>query len=334
MPACLLCGKQQNLPYTCNYCGGRFCSEHRLPESHDCDGVELRIPSGKRFESKFDESVNRKPTSGRRPRPIDPQTVGTRPKPDYPRSPPVKLRADAGAETGKRIVDSKTKQHLRKLFLIALVVAVVAAIASGSLPIDLPQGLDGEFELPAGNVATNQTPGAAIETQASGPTHAPYSNANERKVEVLIHREVNVRRGEQGLSELDHDSELRGIARKHSEVMAAQRDIFHTQPDGDDLSDRYSQGGNSCRVPVDGNSYSTGGENVAKTWYKEDVMADGGTVHHSTPQQLAAGVVDQWMNSPGHRENILKDYWRNEGIGVNITEERGKLAVYVTQDFC
>ena len=35
---CQFCGKEESLPFTCNYCGGTFCSEHRLPEAHQCTG--------------------------------------------------------------------------------------------------------------------------------------------------------------------------------------------------------------------------------------------------------------------------------------------------------
>jgi Zn-dependent protease len=35
---CDFCGKDEDLPFTCNYCGGTFCGEHRLPESHACKG--------------------------------------------------------------------------------------------------------------------------------------------------------------------------------------------------------------------------------------------------------------------------------------------------------
>jgi Zn-dependent protease len=35
---CDFCGKDEDLPFTCNYCGGTFCAEHRLPESHACKG--------------------------------------------------------------------------------------------------------------------------------------------------------------------------------------------------------------------------------------------------------------------------------------------------------
>jgi Zn-dependent protease len=35
---CDYCGKEEDLPFTCNYCGGTFCGEHRLPEAHACKG--------------------------------------------------------------------------------------------------------------------------------------------------------------------------------------------------------------------------------------------------------------------------------------------------------
>lgn len=40
MAKCDICGKETTLPFRCKYCGGTFCDEHRLPESHDCDGLD------------------------------------------------------------------------------------------------------------------------------------------------------------------------------------------------------------------------------------------------------------------------------------------------------
>lgn len=39
MQNCEECGKEISMPYTCSFCGGKFCSEHRLPENHSCDGL-------------------------------------------------------------------------------------------------------------------------------------------------------------------------------------------------------------------------------------------------------------------------------------------------------
>lgn len=35
---CDYCGKDESLPFVCNYCGGAYCPEHRLPEAHQCRG--------------------------------------------------------------------------------------------------------------------------------------------------------------------------------------------------------------------------------------------------------------------------------------------------------
>ena len=39
MVKCDVCGKDEYMPFRCKYCGGYFCSEHRLPEMHDCPGT-------------------------------------------------------------------------------------------------------------------------------------------------------------------------------------------------------------------------------------------------------------------------------------------------------
>lgn len=37
---CSICGKKEMLPYKCKFCGWTYCSEHRLPENHECQGLE------------------------------------------------------------------------------------------------------------------------------------------------------------------------------------------------------------------------------------------------------------------------------------------------------
>jgi len=58
MATCDVCGKNENMPYHCRHCGGTFCGEHRLPEAHDCPGLDdWNDPSGV-FDSGFDDSVD------------------------------------------------------------------------------------------------------------------------------------------------------------------------------------------------------------------------------------------------------------------------------------
>ncbi len=50
---------------------------------------------------------------------------------------------------------------------------------------------------------------------------------------------------------------------------------------------------------------------------------------YMTMEEIASRIVDGWMDSPGHRQNILETSYDKEGIGV-VADER----VYVTQNFC
>ncbi|MHA1960110.1 MAG: site-2 protease family protein [Candidatus Thorarchaeota archaeon] len=57
MANCSLCGKE-DLSFTCHYCNGVFCSDHRLPESHGCPGIHLaKDDASKRIEQAFTGSL-------------------------------------------------------------------------------------------------------------------------------------------------------------------------------------------------------------------------------------------------------------------------------------
>ncbi|MFJ9810364.1 sigma-70 family RNA polymerase sigma factor [Streptomyces sp. NPDC101158] len=101
---------------------------------------------------------------------------------------------------------------------------------------------------------------------------------------------VNAERARAGCGPLTENSLLTRAAQGHSDDMAA-RDFFdHTNPDGD---------GPGERVTAAGYRWSTYGENIAKG------------------QRTPAEVMDSWMNSPGHRANILNCAFREIGIGIH-----------------
>jgi hypothetical protein len=103
MTTCTICGTGGELLYTCTYCDDSFCPDHRLPEAHDCDGVEFLAATGKRFQSKTTGEVVEEGEGIEPPEPIEPDyTVGTIPEPDWERSPPVRLKSetpDAGKDS-------------------------------------------------------------------------------------------------------------------------------------------------------------------------------------------------------------------------------------------
>jgi len=57
--------KDENMPYNCRHCGGTYCGDHRLPENHNCTGLEnWNDPKGV-FDSGFDDNVNSGGSSSR-----------------------------------------------------------------------------------------------------------------------------------------------------------------------------------------------------------------------------------------------------------------------------
>ncbi|MFB6174716.1 MAG: rhomboid family intramembrane serine protease, partial [Candidatus Nanohalobium sp.] len=46
MGECSKCGKKA-MTFTCRYCSEKFCAEHRLPENHDCEGLEEKVEKEK-----------------------------------------------------------------------------------------------------------------------------------------------------------------------------------------------------------------------------------------------------------------------------------------------
>lgn len=58
MATCDVCGYHEAMPYSCHYCGGSYCPDHRLPENHDCTGLENWDDPAGVFDSGFDASVH------------------------------------------------------------------------------------------------------------------------------------------------------------------------------------------------------------------------------------------------------------------------------------
>jgi len=168
---------------------------------------------------------------------------------------------------------------------------------------------------------------AATTTDSNGTLDAQTVNTTE--LEQKIHEEVNEERTKRGLRPLDFDTELRTIARYHSEDMVEQDYLAHTAPDGETVTDRYERFEYDC----DGKFKS--GENIVLTLADGNVNTEHGTVdYNSNETRIAEGVVRGWINSEAHRENLFHSAWSKEGIGVNLKQTDNGVEVYITQNFC
>jgi uncharacterized protein YkwD len=134
---------------------------------------------------------------------------------------------------------------------------------------------------------------------ASGGT-APTGNTGFEQEVVKL---VNAQRAKAGCKAVKADDRLATAARGHSADMAARGYFSHTTPEGTDFA---------ARITKAGYRWAGAGENIAKG--------------QSTP----ADVMVSWMNSDGHRANILNCGFTGIGVGV-AADATG--ALLWTQDF-
>jgi uncharacterized protein YkwD len=155
--------------------------------------------------------------------------------------------------------------------------------------------------------ATRAKPAPTATTARPVPPTTPPAtssrglNADEAHVLTL----VNAERAKAGCHALTVNPILVSVARAHSQDMAARGYFDHTSPDGMSPFDRMRQAG-----------------------YWGGLMGENIAAGQPTPQ----AVMQAWMNSPGHRANILNCGYTAIGIGV-FTRPGSPFRIYWTQDF-
>ena len=111
-----------------------------------------------------------------------------------------------------------------------------------------------------------------------------------------VFRLTNIERANAGLSAFSHDGALTRTAVVRANELPSY--FSHTRPDGSSCFTAYDE---------NGVSYRAAGENIAEG--------------HTSPRE----VVDGWMNSPGHRANILNSDFSYLGVGVAMSDS-GRLS--------
>jgi uncharacterized protein YkwD len=105
----------------------------------------------------------------------------------------------------------------------------------------------------------------------------------------------NAERGRAGVAALQADPRLVEIARRRAQDMAANNYFSHTSPTGETA---FSLMGQMRYV------YGLAGENLARNNYPD--------------AQSVSIAISGFMNSPGHRQNILEPRFNRVGIGMAI----------------
>ncbi|MCH0570850.1 CAP domain-containing protein [Streptomyces sp. MUM 136J] len=182
--------------------------------------------------------------------------------------------------------------------------ASTSSAAPTKTPEEKPEPTPSQTATPSAKPEPTRTPGPTptpTPTRAAQRTTVPVTVSPEAAVEAEVLRLVNEERAKVGCSPLAANSSLTALAEAFSEDMAARGFFDHTDPDGATPWDRAAKAGIT----------DLGGENIARG------------------QADAAAVMEAWMNSPGHRANILNCDFKTLGVGVHY----GSGGPWWTQDF-
>lgn len=139
------------------------------------------------------------------------------------------------------------------------------------------------------------TGGSSSSENTSSSTETSNMNSDEKEVFDLI----NKQRTNNGLAALKNDSEVQRVARIKAQDMVDNNYFSHTSPTYGSPFDMLK----SFKI-----SYKTAGENIA------------GNSSNSS-------AVTAWMNSSGHKANILNSNFNYTGIGVVSSPKYGKMYV-------
>jgi uncharacterized protein YkwD len=180
--------------------------------------------------------------------------------------------------------------------LITLITALLLAPAAGVA--------EGKKHRPKAKVA---------QECANADLEATGENLRQVRAAILcLHNQI---RAEHDLPALRENKRLRKAALGHSREMVKDRFFEHTTPEGVTMVDRILR----AKYVREDEGWVLG-ENLA--W---------GTGAYGTPR----GALDAWMESPGHRANILRPQFREIGIGIAVgapVGSSGQGATY-TADF-
>lgn len=132
---------------------------------------------------------------------------------------------------------------------------------------------------------------------------APERQVSDYNLEQQVLVLTNAERRKYGLRPLKWNEELAKLARAHSRDMVERNFFSHENPDGKSPFDRMREAGLT---------YYISAENIA--------------AGQASPEK----AVEEWMNSEGHRMNILKPDLEELGVGI---ARGGKYGIYWTQTF-
>lgn len=187
----------------------------------------------------------------------------------------------------------------RKAILFVGLIAAFAAIASA-------QSNNFQEQAARNSLATTELSRPRIVGEKAAAVKASIV-VNTASIERIAFDLINQKRVENGFRQLEWSDEVARIARQHSQDMAEFKYFGHRGLDDSMVSDRADRSGLKKWRAI--------GENIAfNRGYKDPVEV----------------AVKLWLESPSHRQNLLKSDWGESAVGIAVAADG---SYYFTQVF-
>jgi uncharacterized protein YkwD len=198
---------------------------------------------------------------------------------------------------------------------------VLASVGGASL-LGYDVTVQPESPTPQTQPATGSVESGA-ETRSPTSTDRPESAGyDQNRVRELFYQRLNEFRAERDRAALRGSPAVARVAEAHSEDMAQNGFFSHENPAGEGPQERLRKGAVSC---------TRSGENIAQTWWREQLGETDGPSYIDSDADLARALLVQWANSPGHREVMLLRGIDDVGLGLAQTAD-GR--IYATLNLC
>ena len=225
-------------------------------------------------------------------------------------------------------IDNRSKKHKGRYTILGIVLGISLTLAGVYLYDNNKQPiLDNvnqvkEFaikQIPKDSPViqvVNDKPVGKINTETqlvdNSQQNTQQSNTSVQSIDIYsleqqIHDHINTIRIQNGQKTLVYNEQISNMARDHSKDMALNNYFDHTSLDGKTFQDRVFASRIAC-YPA--------GENIEINYQSEPNLLDS--------------IMQTWLDSPEHKQNILSPFYTSEGIGVYVSGDN----VLVTDDFC
>ena len=206
---------------------------------------------------------------------------------------------------------NQDKMYMRKRFgfsfsIAALILALVPLLAERAYSQQSSNVFVGRGKVARRGVENDRSSESASSEDDLKPMMPGRKLRDIESLEEQCLGEVNRVRKSYNLAPLELSEELLEVARDYSRRMAEENFFSHNDPEGRTVRERVARANIRWRMVGENLAYSNG--------YINPVAAS----------------MSGWMDSPGHRRNLLDPDWRQTAIGVWISDNG---TVYFTEIF-